>query len=183
MGIVRQIKKLFATGGTKEIDEKAEMNTARVSEIHRLHSITSAIIPENSPLEDIITRFTKEPGVRGVFLVDSQRRFTGLVTRIDLLRWAHLQLFGGKGRHEITVSEFYRIVDARKAIDLCSGIQKALSVKENDSLQEALNKMLDHEEDVLPVLDSQGEIVGDLRLSEVLWWALAHGRRKLEGHE
>lgn len=183
MEIIRQIQKFFTTAGAKGTDEKAEMNTAHVSEVHRLHSITSAIMPEDSPLEDIITRFTKEPGVRGVFLVDSQRRFTGLVTRIDLLRWAHLQLFGGKGRHEITVSEFYRIVDAKKAMDLCNSTQKALSVKESDSLQEALDKMLDHEEDVLPVLDSQGEIVGDLRLSEVLWWALAHGRHKRERQE
>jgi len=36
--------------------------------------------------------------------------------------------------------------------------------------------MIDHEEDVLPVLNSQGQIVGDLRLSEVLQFMLMKGR-------
>lgn len=78
------------------------------------------------------------------------------MTRIDLMRWAHFQLFGGKGRHEVTVSEFFRIVDAKKARDIARGDSWMLSVKENDTLQAALDKMLDHEEDVLPVPKQPG---------------------------
>jgi CBS domain-containing protein len=58
-----------------------------------------------------------------------------------------------------------------------------LSVRETDSLQSALDKMLDNDEDVLPVLNSQGEITGDLRLSEVLSWVLTYGRHKPESPE
>ena len=98
----------------------------------------------------------------------------GIVTRIDLMGWAHFQLFGGKERHDVTVSEFFRIVDVKKARDIACGDSWMLSVKENDTLQAALDKMLDHEEDMLPLSrNSQGEIIGDLRLSEVLWWAEA----------
>lgn len=74
-------------------------------------------------------------------------------------------------------------MDAKKARDIARGDPRMLSVKENDTLQAALDKMLDHEEDVLPVLNSQGEILGDLRLSEVLRFTLAYGRRKQEGQE
>jgi len=55
-----------------------------------------------------------------------------------------------------------------------------MSVQESDTLQAALEKMLDDEEDVLPVVDADGKILGDLRLSEVLWWVLAYGRRKTQ---
>ena len=62
------------------------------------------------------------------------------MTRIDLMGWAHFKLFGGKGRHEITVSEFFRIVDSKKARDIARGDSWMLSVKENDTLQATLDK-------------------------------------------
>jgi hypothetical protein len=45
-------------------------------------------------------------------------------------------------------------------------------------LQIALDKMLDSEEDVLPVLNSRSEIMGDLRLSEILSWMLTNRKDK-----
>ena len=35
-------------------------------------------------------------------------------------------------------------------------------------LDTALNRMIEYEEDIIPVLDEDGRILGDLRLSEVL---------------
>lgn len=181
MRIIPFLKRLLSSAPAEEKGQDTALRTVSVSEVYRLHGMASAVIPEDSPLESIIARFAGEPSLRGIFLVDSQRRFAGVVTRIDLLRWTHFRLFGGKGRHEMAVSEFFRVVDAGKAKDLCRGVQQALSLKENDSLQTALDKMLDHEEDVLPVINSQGEVVGDLRFSEILSWVLTHGRSKLQG--
>lgn len=177
MRIIRYFKKLLTAEPSEATGEDTGMMTSRVSEVYRLHGMGSTIIPDDSPLQSIIIRFADEPGLRGIFLVDTQQRLTGVVSRIDLLRWAHIQLFGGKGRHEIRISEFFRLVDAKKARDIAHSASKVLSVKENDTLQAALDKMLDHEEDVLPVLNSQGEILGDLRLSEVLWFVLMKVRR------
>jgi len=113
----------------------------------------------------------------GIFLVDSKLRFAGLIMRIDLLRWAHIRIAGGKGRHEIVLSEFYRIADARKAKDLVAPDTQMLSAKEGDTLQAALDKMLDYEQDEIPVVDDEGKIVGDLGLSEVLWRGIFYGRQ------
>ena len=74
-------------------------------------------------------------------------------------------------------SDFFCIVDAKKAKDLVSGDPKAITVKETDTLQTALDKMLDHEEDVLPVVDNERRILGDLRLSEVLLKAIEVGKQ------
>ena len=153
------------------------MKTIRVEEVYRLHGTATASVPDDVPLEYVISRFAHEPGLRGMFLVDSHQRLAGIITRTDLMKWVHLQLFGGKGRHELMVSEFLRIVDARKARDLVRGDQHAVAVKETDTLQTALDKMLDYEEDVLPVLDIGGRILGDLRLSEVLLKAIKAGKQ------
>jgi len=75
-----------------------------VAEVYKLHGTASVSIPADSPLEKVISTFVREPSLRGVFLVDSKDRFVGMVTRVDLIRWAHLNLTGGKGRHEIPVS-------------------------------------------------------------------------------
>jgi len=147
-----------------------------VMDVYKLHGSATVSMPADTSLEDAIGTLVREPSLRGIFLIDSKQKLVGTLTRINLIRWAHLNLTGGKGRHEIPISEFFRIVDARKAVDLANR-DRGLFIKESDTLQAALDKMLDYEEEVLPVLGSDGKILGDLRLSEVLWWALAFGRR------
>ena len=152
------------------------MKTILVKDVYQLHGTATDTIPEDTSPEHIISRFAREPGLRGVFLIDARQRFSGVITRADLIKWARFQFFGGKGRHDIAISDFFRIVDAKKAKDLVSGDPKALTLKETDTLQTALDKMLDHEEDVLPVVDNERRILGDLRLSEVLLKAIEVGR-------
>ena len=152
------------------------MKTILVKDVYQLHGTATDTIPEDTSLEHIIGRFTREPSLRGVFLVDSRQRFSGVITRADLMKWAHFQLFSGKGWHDIAISDFFRIVDARKAKDLVSGDPKVIAVKETDTLKTALDKMLGHEEDILPVVDNERRILGDLRLSEVLLKAIEVGR-------
>ena len=156
------------------------MNSHFVSEVYKLHGSVSASINLDSSVEEIIGSFIRQPSVRGIFLVDSKLRYVGMISRIDLLRWAHIKLAGGKGRREIAISEFFRITDARKASDLTGSILRSPSVKENDTLQTALDKMLDSEEDVIPVLDNDHRVLGDLGLSEVLWAGYAYSRSKVQ---
>ncbi len=153
------------------------MKTIRVEEVYRIHGTASVSVREDVSLEYVITRFAREPGVRGIFLIDADERFVGLITRNDLMKWAHVQLFGGKGRDEITISEIFRLANAAKAKDLFRGEPRELSVNESDTLQSALDKMLDYEEDVLPVVDNECRILGDLRLSEVLLKAIEVGKQ------
>ena len=152
------------------------MKTILVKDVYQLHGTAALIIPENTSLEEVIAKFALESGVQGIFLADSWGRLAGVVTRAELIKWAHFQLYGGKGRHEIGVAEFFRIVDGKQVKDLRRGYGKELSVKETDNLQAALDKMLDFEEDIIAVVDKEGKILGDLRISEVLLKATEVGR-------
>jgi CBS-domain-containing membrane protein len=172
MSFISWLKKLLSGPPTQGEEDNVVLRTTPVSEVYRLHGTASAVIPEDSPLEMVIARFAGEPSLMGMFLVDSMRRYAGVVTQIDLVKWAHLILFGGKGRHDFSLSEFYSFADAKKAKDICRCSGLPFSVREEDMLQTALDKMLDNEEDVLPILNNRNEIIGDLRLSEILSWML-----------
>ena len=153
------------------------MKTIRVNQVYRLHGTVTTSIPEDVSLEYVIDRFAREPGIRGFFLVDSDQRLSGVLTRADLMKWAYFQLFEQSGRHGVTVSEFFRIVDAQKVKDLATNTPQSIAVKESDTLQDALEKMLRYEEDVLPVTDSKDMILGDIMLSEILLKAIDIGKQ------
>ena len=82
-----------------------------------------------------------------------------------------------KEDYEITILEFSRLADALRAKYLLRGDQRRLSAKETDTLQTALDKMIDYEEDVSPVVDGERRILGAIRLSEVLLKAIEVGRQ------
>ena len=100
----------------------------------------------------------------------------------DLICHTHFKLYRGKGNYRLVISEFYHIVDAKKAKDIAKSFGRSQGVKETDNLQTALDKMVTTEEDVLPVIDDQGKILGDLRLSEVLLKAIEVGKQVRENN-
>lgn len=154
------------------------MKTIRVEEVYRLHGTASASLPEDVPLKEVIARFAHEPGLRAVFLIDAEQRFAGVVTRIAIMKWAHFQLFG-RWRTEISASATSQVVDSARAEHLARGDWRSLGVKESDTLETAFNQMMNFGEDVIPVLDSEGRIIGDLRLSEVLLKAVEVGEQAM----
>jgi CBS domain-containing protein len=159
------------------------MKKIQVSEVFELHGNASIIVSEDVSFEYVLAYLGHEQHIRGVFLVNADQQFKGVITSADIRRWAHIELFGGMGRHEIRLSDFLRMADAKKAKDLARGDYHSLGVRKTDSLQIALDKMLDFEEDIIPVLDNEGHILGDLRLSEVLLKALEFGKQHPQNQE
>lgn len=155
------------------------MDSTLVARVFRMHGTAGMILPENTTLEEVIRTLTENPTLRAIFLVNDKQKYTSMITRGDLLKWAHLNLSGGKGSN-IPISEIFRILDAQKARDLASPVSSSLALKENDTLQKALYLMMEYEEDILPVLDNEGKVTGDIRLSEILYWVFTYNRRVLD---
>ena len=151
------------------------MKTILAKDVYQLHGTASISVTEEVSLEDIIYKFAHEPGIRGVFLIDEEQRFAGIISRTAIMKWAEFQLFG-KWKSGIPVSEITHIVDSVKAKYLARGDWRSLGVKEWDTLELAFNQMMSLGEDIIPVLDDDGRIIGDLRLSEVLLKAIEVGR-------
>jgi CBS domain-containing protein len=152
------------------------MKTIKVGEVHGIHDAAYEQAAGTVSLEEVISIFACKPAVRAVFMVDPRSRYAGAFSRLDLLRWVHIHLFGGKGRREIPIAEFYRLASAKVARDMVSRDMSRFSVREQDSLQDAVDMMLDYEEDIIPVVDTDNRVVGDLTLSEVLLKAFEDAR-------
>ena len=154
------------------------MKAILVEEVYKLHGVASLTMAEDSLLEDIIGTFADDPGLRAIFLVDLDGRFVGEITQVELIKWVQLQLYGASDvmwRHKgsamgrgMSAWEVSYLVSATKARELRYGTYRYLGIRENDTLQNALDKMIRYRTDILPVIDYQGRILGDLRLSEVL---------------
>jgi CBS domain-containing protein len=151
------------------------MNSILVNDVYQLHGTASISISKEELLSDVISRFAYEPGLRGIFLVDSENRFSSIITRIAIMKWAQYKLTGNI-KKEISARSISDAVASTKASNLARGDYRTLGVRENDTLQSALDQMVDFEEDVLPVLDQDGRILGDIRLSEVLLKTFEVGR-------
>ena len=157
------------------------MKDISVRDVYKLHGTATIAMDEESALEDIIARFANEPSIRGVFLVDEEQRFAGVISRSAILKWADYQLYG-KWKAGVPSSEVTNKISAVKAKYLARGDWKSLGVKEGDNLAEAFKQMMSFGEDVVPVIDKDGRIIGDLRLSELLLKAIEAGReQKIEG--
>lgn len=137
-----------------------------VKDVHALQGTASITLPEDATLEYAISRLANEPGCRGIFLVDSEQRFSGMVSRSAIMKWAEFQLFS-KWK-SAAAKEIIEIVGKVRAKSLARGDWHSLGVQESETLQKAFDQMILYNEDVLPVLDAEGKIIGDLRLSEVL---------------
>ena len=153
------------------------MKMIRVEEVYKLYGMASVLMEKDISLEEVITKFTHDPGCRAVFLVDSLQRFAGIITRIDLMKWMHRRVFGQEEMRTLSVGGVLRLVIDTKVKDLAQGEWRSLGVNESDTLQTALNQMVEYQEDVIPVLDEEGHILGDLRISEVLFKALTVGKQ------
>ena len=76
----------------------------------------------------------------------------------------------------IYLREVYQYIGASKAKDLAQRNGGSLGVKEDDTLYTALDRMIKFGEDIIPVVDGGGRVLGDLTLSEVLVKAIQKDR-------
>jgi CBS domain-containing protein len=148
------------------------MDSIKVKDIYQMRGTSSISIPQETSIESITERLACEPGIRGIFVVDDSKSFVGLITSKDLMKWMHLRLYSGQKRRDISVWEGLHLAGADIASDLMQIDSGEFFVKESDTLQKVLDKMLDEKQDVLPVVDEQYKILGDIRLSEVLLKAI-----------
>jgi CBS-domain-containing membrane protein len=144
------------------------METIKVEDVYHFYDMAAVAVPEDLSLRDVVAKFAFDPNLRAIFLYDHQEKFTCMLSRVDVMRWAHLQLFEGKGINVIKITDFFRIKVASEAKALTRREMIPYCVRESDTLHTALKRMIEYEEDIIPVLDQDDRIVGDLRLSEVL---------------
>lgn len=148
------------------------MNKTTVDHISARSTMKALVLPEHTPLMEAIDRFASNEGQHGIFLVNNDNRLTGVVNNMDLLDWARLQFDVMPGKAPLTVGKVRRLISAKYVSDLAVPNSERKSINLNETLADALTKMANYDLEDIAVVDNDGHIVNDLRLSEVLSFAL-----------
>jgi len=147
-----------------------------VQDVYDPNKMHSLVVDEDELVEKVIKAFAEQPSLRGIFVVDKEKAFKGVITRRDLLNWARIQLGIGVDRREISraarmsevIGELIRYAYASTAKELVRQYSYRVYVKPEDSIISALNIMFLSDLIDIPVIDGQGKIIGDLKLNEIL---------------
>ena len=126
-----------------------------------------------TPLEVAIEQFAAdEHGRRAIFVVDEDGRLRGVVNNHDLLHWARLRLDVPHKDVKLPIGKLRRLMSAETILDLAVPGSEKTAVPLNETLANTINQMALYNLEDIPVLDENGRVVNDLRLSEILSFVL-----------
>lgn len=126
------------------------------------------LVYEKDTIRNAIRHFAEDPCCGGIFIIDKDKRFKGVITRYDLLTWAKFKIGAGIGSEQISIEEIHKYVHSTKIREFINKYNDQISLTPDNSLLDALNMMLSEDLITVPVVDEGGKILGDLKLSEVL---------------
>lgn len=149
----------------RKVDKKSQPLFVR--DIYNSARMNSLIVDENETLKETITKFAERPELKGIFILDKSKKLKGVVTRIDLLNLVKIKI--GKDLGEVPLRILYlRGLKEVKTKDIASVYSKAAFVKLEDLLEKALKLMIDMDLVAIPIVDDDNNIIGDLKLSDIL---------------
>ena len=125
-------------------------------------------VKESDGLEAAIRRFASQPETHAIFVVDNKGKLKGLVKIRHLLNWIRLKLGVSRERRNITVAEAFEVAKLSQSSQIGDITSPAVNVKPEDSLAHALNLMANEEVVELAVVNDDGELVGEIELTQVL---------------
>lgn len=131
------------------------------------------VVGKATPLEVAIQQFAADThGRRAIFVTDENGRLQGVVNNHDLLHWARLRLDLPHMDVTLPIGKIRRLMSAETILDLAVPGSENTAVSLDNTLAETVNKMARYNLEDIPVLDENGRVVNDLRLSEILSFAL-----------
>jgi len=152
------------------------LQNATVADVYSMDRRPSLLVQPEEDFTTVVRRFAERPEIRGIFVVDTQGRLLGVITRRDLLDWARVQIGGASlSTQDGWLAEDVRLASLMRAVtagEVLRPNSERAAVRPQDTLAEALQRMIALDLICLPVIDAQGRVQGDLKLTEVLAYAL-----------
>ena len=152
------------------------LKNVTVKEAYTFDQTPSLIVKPEDNFVDVVRLFSDQPELRGIFVADESCHLLGVITRRDLLDWARIQLgatFHAPDEHWLKEDvRLYELMRASSAMEVARPDSTDAAVRLDDPLAEALRKMLVIDLICLPVIDDDGVIIGDLKITELLRQAL-----------
>ena len=144
------------------------MNTVPVAQLIETTEMQALVVAEDMLLDEAVRQFATNHDLRGIFLTGPDGHLTGVVNKIDLLNWVTMQLDQSPAGEPLSKGQMRRLLHARHVSDLAARGSAEAAVRLDQTLADALQQMTFHKLTDIPVVDENGRIVNDLRLSEIL---------------
>jgi CBS domain-containing protein len=142
-----------------------------VQDAYQLDDQDLIVVKLTDEFSQVIQSFVRYSELRGVFVVDDDNRFAGVITRTDLLHWAQARIgafFLKPWMNTDETLQLVNLVNASAVEDVLRSDTKKAAVFANETLAHAIKTMIEADLIVLPVVDESRHIIGGLTLSEVL---------------
>ena len=140
----------------------------RIRDIFNPKGMHTLLVYGKDTIRNAIRHFAEDPCCGGIFIIDKDKRFIGVITRYDLLTWAKFKIGAGIDSGAISMEEIHKYVHSTKIKEFINKYSGRICLTPDDSLLDALNLMLSEDLITVPIVDERGKILGDLKLSEVL---------------
>jgi mannitol/fructose-specific phosphotransferase system IIA component (Ntr-type)/CBS domain-containing protein len=136
------------------------------------------LLREEASLYEAIQRMIDAPHVRSAYLVDEQGQLEGILTLRNLVNYIFSHFYFRKPEKGESIYDWMNLVGA---IDLAN--TDTVCVTQDEPLQEAVRKILEHDLQEIPVVDEEGSVVGDLNLLQLLSVWVEKARKAGTGHK
>ena len=153
-----------------------ELSFRFVKDAYRLVVTNPIAVTKGMGLHDVVDRVLADPRTRSAYVVDDKRKLIGMIGLTEMLAaiQGSLSLFE-KGRQH----------PRSKRIPLPFSVEeymvKPVTVTEDDRLLTALEKMMKHGLEDLPVIDEHNTLIGELNGFEILLLGSEVMRRQRRG--
>ncbi len=159
--VLNAVEENLSTGVFERIAD--ELSLRFVKDAYRLVVTKPIVVRKNMGLLEVVHKVLSDPRTRSAYVVDDRGRLVGMLGLSQMLLAVHgsLSVFNHskaqqKGKRPplpFTVEEY---------------MVRPVTVNENDALLKALEKMIRHRLEDLPVVDHRGVLVGELNGFEIL---------------
>jgi CBS-domain-containing membrane protein len=114
-------------------------------------------VAEQDQISQVVVKIAKDKETMLACVLDEEGRLKGIITPKEVLRAVEIREFGTIRRPFFEGPEILRVLSSKYAKDIMS---PPVSVKPEDSVDKAIDIMLDKGFYEVPVVDEQGKIVG-----------------------
>lgn len=139
------------------------MRRLKVKHAERLVSVAPIILREEASIYEAVEKLINTPHARSAYVVDEQGHLEGIVTLTDLVNHVFSEHYFESKRSKQNMSQ---IVHSENAATLAC--TQPVCVTAEEPLEQAVQKILQHNLQEIPVVDDEGVVVGDLNLLDLL---------------
>ena len=148
-----------------------KLSQIRIKDFYEIDEEPPIVISQADEFVKVIKIFLDSSELRGIFVTDLDGQFVGVITRSDLLDWARVQVgdyFGEGGQSSDKTMRLSNIIRATTVGEILNPNSVIAAVRLEDTAKDAMGKMVQLNTIVIPVIDEDNQIIGDIKLSEIL---------------